>query len=126
MHMPKRIELAAPPDPEILTRISESDVTLWIAAKLHQIREQTKLPIYYMDLEVWARSNRDNPYDMNWSMHAPDVCALTHDTIESAVAEVRETLLGDPKAKAEKKRWEAKSLLEEAEHLEKLSKGVSE
>jgi len=68
---------------------------------------------------VWLRANR--PYDVSWNMLAPDICALTHETIESALSEVREKLLGDPRGQAEEKRRKAKELMEEAEQLENVA-----
>lgn len=112
-----RLELNQKPNREVLARITENDVLLWLAAKLDLMREETKLPIYHMTAEVWRREYPDQPYDMSWSMHAPDVCALTHRTIESAITEVREEL-GDPAQKADELRRKAKHLIEEATELE--------
>lgn len=118
---PTRIELHEDPSLEILDRITEVDVALWMAAKLHSIRLATKLPIYHIVLNAWRREYKDQPYDMDWSMHAPDVCVINHGKIESAVAEIREIILGDPKGKAAEKRRQAAALLQEAAQLESIA-----
>jgi len=117
MHISTYLEVQ--PSTEILDRITEREVMLWLAARLDKLRAESKLPIYHMDVSVWQRANR--PYDVSWNMHAPDICALTHETIESALLEVREKLLGDPRGRAKAKRREAKALLEEAAELETVA-----
>jgi predicted N-formylglutamate amidohydrolase len=118
MHISTYLEVSSP-DTEILARITEREVMLWLAARLDKLRAESKLPIYHMEVAVWQRANR--PYDVAWNMHAPDICALTHETIESALLEVREKLLGDPRGRAQEKRRQAKELMAEAEQLETVA-----
>ena len=57
------------PDATILERISEADVTMWIAARLAQLRETTP-QIYNLQTEADSRKYRnDESYGVNWSVH---------------------------------------------------------
>lgn len=111
------------PDATILERISEADVTMWIAARLAQLRETTP-QIYNLQTEADFRKYRDEEYyDVNWSGHALDKCALTHTTVESMAKELRQELLGNPKARAAEAKRKAAALMKEAEELEALPVG---
>lgn len=110
-------------DMTILERITEADATMWIAARLAKIRETTP-QCNNLQLEADFRQYRDEQYyDANFAGHGLDKCALTHPSVESMHAELREELLGNPKARARENKRKAAVLLKEAEELEALQVG---
>lgn len=110
-------------DMTVLDRISETEVAMWIAARLAKLRGTTP-QCNNLQLEADFRQYRDEEYhDVNWSGHALDKCALTHTTVESMHAELRQELLGNPKARAIEAKRKAAALMKEAEQLEALAVG---
>lgn len=116
----KRIENI---DPSILDRISEDDVTMWIAARLQQVRE--KFPQASSLGVTLHRFNfcRDDRISADWSMHAADKCSGTSPTIAAALKTVRDELMNHPERRAAEARRKAKDLLEEAAQLDALPVG---
>lgn len=114
-----------PFDPSILSRVSESDVMAWMAARLAQIRSE--LPVHTMQLEVWYRNYESEYYDTAWTMHTDGECVLSFPSTSSAMEEVRNLLDMNPIAKAEEKRRNAKRLMDEADAImARAEKGKTE
>lgn len=108
-------------DESILSRISEADVANWMAAKHNEIRQGIP-QASGIELESNFRKYRDEQYfDVSWSMHALDKCALNHNSIASACREIRQELLNNPRQRAAEARAKANALLKEAEELESVS-----
>lgn len=105
-------------DATILDRISGAEVEMWLAARLMKIRGEG---VVAHDLEAEAdyRAYGSEHYlDTNWTIHGPGrALAMTHRTVEDAVAHLRSQLHNDPAGQAAEKRAEAKRLLAEAEEL---------
>ena len=116
----KRIENI---DASILDRITEDDVTMWIAAKLQQTRET--LPQASSLGVNLHRFNfcHDDHISADWGMHAADKCSGTSPTVNAALKAVRDELMDHPARRAAEARRKAKDLLEEAAQLEALPVG---
>ncbi len=127
MHLPKYKRINVEDiDHSITSRISENEVVMWLASKLHAIRSEG-LKASSIELTVNDRSNlRDGkPYlDLHWTMHGAGECAYTHDSLASTCADLREQIAGNPTERAAKKREEARRALKEAEDIESAAAGL--
>ena len=111
------------PDPKILDRITETEVAEWMAAKLCQLNEI--VPVHVMDVNVWKRKyggrEPEEYCDVQWNMHAPGAIS-NGPMISGVISEIKKILSRDPRKQASEKRWQAASLIQEAETLEATAK----
>lgn len=116
----KRIENI---DASILDRITEDEVTMWIAARLQQIREN--LPqASCLGVNVHRFNFCHDPHiSADWGMHAADKCSGTSPSVAAALKAVRDELMDHPAKRAAEARRKAKDLLEEAAEIEALPVG---
>lgn len=108
-------------DETILERISEQDAQMWMAVRLKKLKESIPCA---SSLELQAdfrHYGSGDYYDTDFSGHALNVCALTHQNVSSVEKELREKLLDNPAEKAEEKRRKARIMIQEAEKLEELA-----
>lgn len=121
MHMSERREITVSKiDHTILERISEDEICMWLVARFHKIAELGNFATS-LSIDVHDRSHyrAPEPYlDVSFTMHGADKVAFVHRTIDSAVADLHEQLLDNPKARAAKKRAEARRALEQADAIE--------
>lgn len=113
----------------ILSRISEQEIGLWMAAKCHQLRESGLGTLNNFQASIDLRSFRraEEPYyDVSWTMHAVEALALSHDSIRSAELEIRTLIADDPEKKSRDKKAQARRLLEEAEQLDAMAVKLTE
>ena len=116
----KRIENI---DASILERISEDDVTMWIAARLEQIRETLPQAVALGVKLHRFNFARDAHINADWGMHAADKCSGTSPSVAAALKNVRDELMDHPAHRAAEARRKAKDLLEEAAQLDALPVG---
>lgn len=110
-------------DLTILERISEDDVTAWLVARLHQLRE-SGVEMSSMDLECWFRNfHGKSSYVTRFGGHGANQCA-GQPTVKEMVKELRKKQLDDPAGKAREKRDKARRLIKEAERLEVIAKSI--
>jgi hypothetical protein len=114
-------------DLSILERFTEADVARWMIARMCKMRA-SGVPVSTIDLRAHYRSygtslasSNNEHYDYVFNGHALDVCVLTVGSTDRLEAELRNLVSGDTRGRAEKKRLEAKRLLEEAAELEKVN-----
>ncbi len=104
--------------PSILDRISEREVCNWMIAKMEQLRAGSIPGLHYIDLSV--HENGREPY-CSWGAQGCGECAVSHKTLDEAAKQLRDDIMDSPASKASAKRRAAKSLMEEAEQLEKIA-----
>ena len=110
-------------DMTILERISEADVTMWMACALAKLRETMPQCSNLQLQSDFRHYGGEHYYDACWAGHALDKCAITHPSIESMHQELHQELHKNPKARALEARSKAQRLLKEAEELEAASVG---
>lgn len=107
-------------DPSILDRVSEEDVTAWVAAKLQSLKPAIPASCLSVTMHDFS-SIRGERFSLSWSLHAADKCSGTSPDVATAFRTVRQELLNRPKERAADIRAKANSLLKEAAQLEELS-----
>lgn len=101
----------------ILARISERDVTSWIAARLYQIAG--RMPATTLNLGCAHYSHSLDSYHVDWTMLGGGEVVSMHDCVDSAAASLQ-SIIGDKAEIAKRKREQASKLLAEAQELEAL------
>jgi len=111
-------------DLSILDRISEDEITAWMAARLHKLRVDG-VEIYTLDLDCWHRSSYGNVqyYDTRFGGHGGGQCD-GQPTVKELVRKLRTKQLNDPAGKAMEKRAKARRLIKEAERLEVIAQSI--
>lgn len=121
MHMSERREITVSQiDHAILERISEDEIGMWLVARLHNIRAAGLLANNLtVDTDDRSHFRSPEPYlNVSFTMHGAGKVAMTHRTIDSAITELREQIMDNPKARAAKMRAEARRALEQADEIE--------